>query len=188
MFYDSVEAMAKDAPNVLKRQFAAGNIAYNGVNVKTLSDAGEQGAGENSAGLAANNPAQSEEFVGAREQQANAAQEMLAAAVYGILDAAASAARGGPPGMAQATQAQAKAQVQALVKRVGEQEKSKATMVAQIQYDGEVEKKAKEVEERLFAATAASTKEEDESVTKAREDARDVYTTRPKDPMVNVVA
>ncbi len=170
-----------------KRRFAAQNIADK-INGTSLSNAAEQGAGENSAGLAALNPAQSETFVGAREQQAEAAQQVLAAQVYGILENAAAAARGGPPGMAQATQAAAKQQVNALVKRFKEQEEAKAVMVAEIKYKKEVDKKAEEVNQRLFAATASSTKEITEDVEKSIADATNVYTKRAKDPSVNEVA
>ncbi len=171
----------------VKRQNSAQNIAGQ-INSTTLSNAAEQGAGENSAGLAANNPAQSEEFVSARAQQADAAQQVVAAEVFAILENAAAAARGGPPGMAQAVQAAAKQQVQALVKRHKEQEEAKATEIAEIKYKKEVDKKAEEVNQRLFAATAASTKDISEDVQKSIDDATNVYTTRPKDPSVNVVA
>lgn len=171
----------------VKRRNSAENIASK-ISATLLSNAGEEGAGENSAGLAANNPAQSEEFVSARAQQAESAQQALAAQVFGILENAAAAARGGPPGMAQAAQAAAKQQTHAVVKKAEEQQKSIATMVVQLEYQKEVDKKAEEVNRRLFAATAASTKEISEDVQKSIDDATNVYTTRPKDPSVNVVA
>lgn len=186
MFYESVEAMAKDAPNVMKRQFSAANIAYNAVNTNTLSNT-SQGF-DNGSGIAVAETG-TEEFVGARKQQADAAQQVLAAAVYGILEGAAMASRGGPPGMAQATQAAAKAQVQAVVKRHKEQQESRATMIAEIKYKKETDKAAEQIVQRLFAATASSTKEISEEVQKSIDDATvGLYTTRSKDPSINTVA
>jgi hypothetical protein len=186
MFYDSVEAMAKDAPNVAKRLFSAANIAYNAVNAGTLS-AKTQGF-ENGSGIAVADVG-TEEFVSARGQQAKAAQEVLASAVYGILDGAAAAARGGPPGMAQATQAAAKEQVNNMVKRHKEEQEARATAIAEVKYKKELDKAATDIERRLFAATAASTKPISDEVQKSIDDASvNLYVTRPKDPMINTVA
>lgn len=177
MPYESVDAMMNDAPNVMKRRLNSEHIAANGVNNLEKTAQGF----DNDKGIAVAEIA-TEVFVAARVLQEVAARGVLAAAVYGLLEGAAAASRGGPPGMVQATQAATKKAVADLVQRHKEQQESRAAMIAEIKYNKELHIASKGILERLGAATLASTQPISEEVQQSMDDATFAFSSRPKDP------